>query len=157
MQQLADERLNLSNGTVTATFDTLTSTSGAANVVLASINGSVSATASTLSGATGRAIDMNAGTAGLSLPGDITNSGSGIVIAAKTAGVIDLPGVLTINSAASQVGVSVTSPTGATTTLRLPNAANTVTTSGAAALTVTNTKIETGGQRFTMPESPDRK
>jgi len=159
--------LNLSTGTLAATFDSLVSTGGSNNVYLSGVNGSLVISAGAMSGASGNAFEVSGGTATISNSGTIASgSAHSVSIASKTGGTVTFSGAVTD----TDTGISLTSNTGSTInftgTLTASTGANaaftatgggtvSVTGSGstlaattATALNVTNTTIGAGGLNF---------
>ena len=83
--------LNLINGTVAATFGSITSTGGVNNVNLNKLLGSLTISAGAMSGATGNAFDVNTsgGTADISYAGTIASgSAHSVNVSGKTGGTV---------------------------------------------------------------------
>lgn len=74
------QALNLNTGTLAATFNTLSSSSGTNGVLLTSCGGSLSAAAGTLSGSTGAALSVSGGTVSATFSGGITQSNNAAAV-----------------------------------------------------------------------------
>lgn len=158
------QALSLTNGTLNASFSSVTSTGGVNNIALAkgagTLTGTLTISDGALSGATGNAFDVNGGTA------IITNSATITSGSARSVNVTGLNGgTVTFNGAINDTdtGISLTSNTGATInftgvltvstgtnpaftatgggTVSATNTASTLTTTTATALNVTSTNI----------------
>jgi hypothetical protein len=163
--------LNLTNGVGTPTFDSITSAGGTNNVVLASIGGTMTLGTGALSGATARAIDINGGVGSISYAGTITNSGTGIAVANKTAGSVTFSGATktlntgantavnlssntnaTVNFTSGGLAITTSTGTGFTATgggfISVQGTGNTISSGAATALSVVNTTIGAGALTF---------
>ncbi|MGH7267945.1 MAG: Ig-like domain repeat protein [Candidatus Rokuibacteriota bacterium] len=123
------QALDLTTGTLSGSFDGITSTSGVTNVFLSGVgtSGTFALGSGALSGATNDALEIDGGTGSFSYSGTITNTSTlAVDIRNKTGGTVTLSG--DINPSAAARGISVSGNTGGTT----------VTFSGA------NKKISTG-------------
>jgi hypothetical protein len=110
----AGQALDLATGTLAATLDSVSSSSGAANIVLSSVAGALTMAGGALSGAATRAIDIDGGTASVTYTGTITNGGSGIRVANKTGGTVALTGPAKTLTTGANPAVTLSNNTGAT-------------------------------------------
>ena len=137
--------LNLSNGTGTPTFDVVTSTGGANNVLLTNVAGTLTMNGGALSGATGDAFLATTGTGNITYAGTIASGNAhSININGKTGGTVLFSGAITD----TDTGISLTSNTGATinftggiSATTGANAAFTATGGGTVSATQNNTSI----------------
>jgi hypothetical protein len=107
------QALNLVNGTVSGTFATVSSTSGASNIALQNLTGSLVMSQGTLSGATGTAFSVDGGNALIAYGGSITTSSASpmVQVQNRTGGSVTFSGTLSSNTA----GLVVRSNTGGST------------------------------------------
>jgi Bacterial Ig domain/RTX calcium-binding nonapeptide repeat (4 copies) len=157
--------IDLSGGTVTATFDGVSGQ----GVTLTTIGGTLALGSGTLSGATGTEFDVQGAAATITYAGTIQNTaGLAVHIRDRTGGAITLSGPVTAsvpgggislqNNGTTSVTFSgaLTLATGSNAaftatgggTVSAPNAANTLSTTLASALTVQNATIGASGLRF---------
>jgi VCBS repeat-containing protein len=169
------QALDLTNGNLAATFTTLSSTSGTNNIVLSAgagtLTGTLTASAGALSGATSRALDINGGTATITYPGTIANTGAGIRVQNKTGGTVTLSGTTKTLNTGANPAVTLSSNTGATInftnggldidttsgagfsatgggTVTVTGSNNTINSTSATALNVVSTTIGASGLNF---------
>jgi hypothetical protein len=163
---------NLTTGTFNATFDSVTSTGGANNLLLNSVAGTIGLGNGAMSGATGDAFGVIGGTANVTYFGTIASGGArSVSVASKTGGTISLNGTVTDTDS----GIALTNNTGATIaftgtltlstgtnaafsatgggTVSSTGAGSTITTTSGTALNVANTTIGAGGLNFTSISS----
>jgi hypothetical protein len=137
------QALNLSTGTLNAAFDSVSSTSGANNIVLASVAGTLTAPAGSLIGATGRAVDISASSLTFSYGASVTNTGTGISLVNDTGATIGFSGALSLTTGAN---AAFTATGGGT--VSATNTTSTLTTTMGTALTVSNSTIGAGNLVF---------
>jgi hypothetical protein len=122
------QAINLTNGTLTATLNSVTSSGGVNNINLVQVAGTSNLGTGALSGATGTSFAMgtgaasSGGTATITYGGSITQATSGqapIVVQNRTGGTLTLSGAVTA-SAAGVRGISLLNNTGATTAFSGP-------------------------------------
>ena len=155
------QALNLTNGTLSAAFPSVTSTGGTNNVALTGpLTGTLTISAGALSGATGNAFNINGGSATISNSATIASGDARSVnVTGLTGGTVTFSGAITD----TDTGVSLTSNGGATInftgpltistgtnpaftatgggTISATNTTSALTTSTATALNVANTSI----------------
>jgi hypothetical protein len=159
--------LSLATGTANGTIDSIVSSGGSNNINLSTVAGTLTITGGSLSGASGNAFNLSGGTGSVSFGGSIASgSAHSVAIASKTGGTVTLSGAITD----TDTGLSLTSNTGATInlsgqitastgtnaaftatgggTVTATHASNTLATTTATALNVTNTTIGAGGLVF---------
>ncbi|MEO8458950.1 MAG: hypothetical protein ABI451_00335, partial [Dokdonella sp.] len=172
------QAINLTNGTLTATFNSVTSTGGSTNISLVQVAGTSNFGSGALSGAIGTNFAMgtaaasSGGTASITYSGSITQTVSGqapIIAQNRTGGTLTLSGAITATSAGVH-GISLLNNTGATTafsgplslstttnpaftatgggTVTATDTTSTATTTTATAVNVANTTIGAGGLKF---------
>ncbi len=169
------QALNLTNGTLAATFTSVTSSGGTNNIALAKgagvLAGTLTMSAGALSAATGNAFDVNGGTATISYAGTIDNtaarsvnianmtggtttfsgavsgSGTGINLATNGGATINFTGGINLSTGAN---AAFTATGGGTVNATQNNTSivNTLTTSTGTALNVANTTIGASGLTF---------
>ncbi len=114
--------MNLVNGALAVTTNSVTSTGGANNITMSQVTGNATLGSGTLSGATstsfviGTATASSGGTATISYGGTISQASSGqlaVQVRNRTGGTLTLSGQVTANSGGA-AGVSLTSNTGST-------------------------------------------
>jgi hypothetical protein len=116
------QAINLTNGTLTATLNGVTSSGGVNNINLVQVAGTSNFGTGALSGATGTSFAMTSGTATIIYGGSITQSTSGqapIVFQSRTGGTLTLSGAVTATAAGVR-GISLLNNTGATTAFSGP-------------------------------------
>jgi hypothetical protein len=90
------QALSLANGTVNATFNGVSSSGGASNVSLSGLGGTLDLGSGALSGSTGVAFSVNGGNAAVTYAGTITNAaGRAVSVTGRTGGALTLSGNLT--------------------------------------------------------------
>ncbi len=109
------QALSLTNGTLSATFSSVTSTGGTNNISLATgagtLTGTLTISAGALSGATGNSFDINGGTAAISNAATIASGfARSVNVTGKTGGTVIFSGAITD----TDTGISLTTNTGAT-------------------------------------------
>jgi hypothetical protein len=165
--------LLVNGGTLGATFDSVTSSGGTTNLSLTNLNGTLTMNGGSLSGttagATNHAVVVSGGTGTITYAGSVTkaNQGNLVNVSAKTAGSVTFSGAL---NGTGSTGVSLANNTGATVTfsggltlstgaspafaatgggtVNVTGSANTLTTTTATALNVSNTTIGSSGLTF---------
>ncbi|MEQ1517816.1 MAG: Ig-like domain-containing protein, partial [Usitatibacteraceae bacterium] len=107
--------LNLVNGALAATFDSVTAAGGLNGVTLTNTTGTVTLGAGALSGASGATFAVTGGTATISYGGTITQSNAARVvdIQNKTGGTVTFSGAIT-SSSGTGLGINLNTNTGAT-------------------------------------------
>ena len=163
--------LSLNNGTAAATFDVVSSTGGANNILLSLIGGTLGMNGGALSGGTVRAIDIDGGTATISYAGTIANTVSGLRVINKTGGTVTFGGAAKTLNTGANTAVTLTSNTGATInftgggldidttsgagfsataggTISVQGSGNSITSGTGTALNVANTTIGASGLNF---------
>ncbi|MFT3743531.1 MAG: Ig-like domain repeat protein [Pyrinomonadaceae bacterium] len=164
--------LDVSSGTAgTVTFNSITSTGGANNVILTGLNGTWDLGSGALSGATGSSFQAGAGNGVLNYSGTIaTGTGRSVDIQSKTVGSVNLSGAITDtdlginlqNNTGGTINITggINASTGAVTafsatgggtinvTQNNTSIVNTLTTTTATALNITNTTIGASGITF---------
>jgi hypothetical protein len=142
------QALNLNTGTVNATFDNISSSSGTNALSLTTIGGTIQISAGAISGNTANAFQASGGTGSVSYAGTIskTSAGAAVSISNKTGGTISFTGGIT--SSGTNSGISLLNNTGATMSftggINLntgTNAAFTATGGGTVVVTQNNTTI----------------
>ncbi len=100
--------LNLDTGTLNATFDGVTSTSGANNVNLISVGGTANLGSGTLSGSTGTAFNVSGGNATVTYAGNLTQNNAQRVVDVQntTGGAINFT-TGTVTGGASSTGINI--------------------------------------------------
>ncbi len=93
----ARHAISLTNGTLNAAFDGLTSSDSATNgIALTQVNGNMTVNSGAITSATGSAIFIDGGSANLTYPGNIENStGHSVQIINRTGGTVTLAGNIT--------------------------------------------------------------
>ncbi len=109
----AGRALDLNNGTLNATFNGVTSTSGANNVNLVSVSGTANLGSGALSGATGTAFNVNGGNATITYAGNVTQNNAQRVVEVQnsTGGAINFT-TGTVTGGASSTGVNINNANG---------------------------------------------
>jgi hypothetical protein len=139
------QALNLTSGDVNAIFGELSSSSGAQGIRLDAVtSGTLSHTAtSSISNHTGEAVRITGSSVGFTYDGDISNSGSGIVLSANSGSTIDFTGTLTLTTANNAAFVAVGGGTVTSTGM-----GSTIVTTTATAFTLSSTTIGGSGITF---------
>jgi hypothetical protein len=129
------QALSLSNGTVNAAFNTLSSSSSATNgVSLTGLSGSLTATAGAITGSTAVAFDVNGGNVNITYPGTLSQTASANVVnvANRASGNITFSGDITVTAPGR--GIAVLTNTGGTVTFS--GASKSLTTDANSAVTL---------------------
>jgi hypothetical protein len=139
------QALNLTTGDVNAIFGELSSLSGAQGIRLDGVTGgTLSHTAtSSLNSHTGEAVRITGSSVGFAYGGDISNSGSGIVLSSNSGSTVDLSGTLTLTTANNAAFVATGGGTVTST-----GAGSTIVTTTATPLTISSTTIGSSGLTF---------
>ncbi|MGC1378890.1 MAG: cadherin-like domain-containing protein [Anaerolineales bacterium] len=169
------QALSLTNGTLSATFASVTSSGGATNITLAKgagvLAGTLTINGGALSGAAGNAFDVNGGAAtisdagaiasgsahsvnvtgltggALTFSGAVTDTDTGILLTTNTGATINFTGGMSVSTGANP---AFTATGGGTVNATQNNTSivNTLTTTTGTALKVTNTTIGASGLTF---------
>ncbi len=134
--------VSLSSTTGSVLLSSTNSNGGTNNVALSGVSGTVVLGSGALSGATGAALVVNNSGGAISYAGSITNTTQGVTLTSNT-GTISLSGVLALDTTTN---AAFTATGGGT--VQATNPDNTLSTTTATALNVTNTTIGAGGLRF---------
>lgn len=141
--------LNLANGALATTFDSITASGGVNGVILQNTSGTANLGTGALSGASGAAFAVSGGTATISYAGTISQSSAARVvdIQSKTGGAVTLSGAIASTSGTG-TGINLNANTGATINFSggialTTNANNAFSASGGGTINVTqnNTTI----------------
>jgi methionine-rich copper-binding protein CopC len=158
--------LDLSNGTVSALFNSVSSSGGTNNIHLSSLAGTLTVSGGSLSGSSGNAFDVDQGTANITYAGSIASSVRSVSVTNRTGGTVTLSGAISEtgtgiflnNNTGSTITFSgtVTASTGSNPaftatgggTVNATGSGSTLTTTTATALNVANTTIGASGLKF---------